>query len=85
MQFKFVGEDPSDAFGFMWYPGTVHDVTDDHAIRKLSNSVYFEAVGSPEPAPVDDMPEDKFEDYVKQPKRRGRPPNAVKVEDGDQN
>jgi hypothetical protein len=87
MRFKFIGSEHSEVFGFQWMTGTVHDVTDEHAIRKLSHNALFEAVdGAPvaEPAQAD-IPEDVFEDYVKQPKRRGRPPNAVKAEDGDQN
>lgn len=89
MKFKFVGAEPSEFFGFFWSCGVVHDVTDDHAIRKLSNSVLFEAVES---APVAELPKgeppveqetkEKFEDYVQQPKRRGRAP---KVNDGDAN
>lgn len=44
MKFRFIGQEPSGFFGFDWYPGTVHDVTDPHAIGKLSNSVLFEKV-----------------------------------------
>jgi hypothetical protein len=90
MRFKFIGSEHSEVFGFQWMTGTVHDVTDEHAIRKLSHNALFEAVDAApeaqaEPAPAD-IPEDVFEDYVKQPpKRRGRSPNAVKAEDGDQN
>jgi hypothetical protein len=89
MRFKFIGSEHSEVFGFQWMTGTVHDVTDEHAIRKLSHNALFEAVdGAPavEPAPTD-VPEDVFEDYVKEPpRRRGRPPKAVIEEDnGDQN
>ncbi len=45
MKFKFIGTEPSEFMGFQWYPGTEHDVTDEHAVRKLSNSVLFEKLG----------------------------------------
>lgn len=49
MKFKFVGTEPSDFMGFQWYPGTEHDVTDEHAIKKLSNSILFEKDASETP------------------------------------
>jgi len=49
MKFKFIGQEPSDFMGFQWYPGTEHDVTDEHAVRKLSNSVLFEKLGTDDP------------------------------------
>ena len=42
MKFRFTGQEPSDFMGFQWFPGTEHDVTDEHAIKKLSGSVLFE-------------------------------------------
>lgn len=44
MKFRFVGEQPSEVFGFKWYPGTEHDVTDAHAIGKLKINCFFEVV-----------------------------------------
>jgi hypothetical protein len=91
MQFKFIGTEPSEFFGFHWYPGVVHDVTDAHAIGKLSNSVLFEKfetavstvpVVETEAEPVEPEQKEPFDDYVQQPRRRGRPP---KVNDGNQN
>ncbi len=49
MKFKFIGTEPSDFMGFQWYPGTEHDVTDEHAVKKLSGSVLFECVSGAEP------------------------------------
>lgn len=49
MKFKFIGQEASEFMGFQWFPGTEHDVTDEHAIKKLSGSVLFEAVGGDEP------------------------------------
>lgn len=45
MKFKFIGSEPSEFMGFQWYPGTEHDVTDEHAVRKLSGSILFESLG----------------------------------------
>jgi hypothetical protein len=45
MKFKFIGREPSEFMGFEWFPGTEHDVTDEHAIKKLSNSILFEKAG----------------------------------------
>lgn len=45
MKFRYVGEEYTEWFGFKWMTGTEHDVTDAHAIGKLSNSVLFEKVG----------------------------------------
>ncbi|CCB64472.1 hypothetical protein [Hyphomicrobium sp. MC1] len=45
MKFKFIGEEQSEFMGFKWYPGTEHDVTDPHAVNKLSNSILFEKLG----------------------------------------
>jgi hypothetical protein len=46
MKFRYVGEEYSEWFGFKWMTGTEHDVTDEHAIKKLSGSVLFERVGA---------------------------------------
>jgi hypothetical protein len=61
MKFRYVGEEYTEWFGFKWMAGTVHDVTDEHAIGKLSNSVLFEKVGPSDPA-------------TEAPKRRARQP-----------
>jgi len=68
MKFKFIGSEPSEFMGFKWYPGTEHDVTDDHAIRKLSNSVLFEKDGT---------------ETNKEPKKRGAKPAQPVSDNGD--
>jgi hypothetical protein len=42
MKFRFIGHEPSDLYGFKWFPGTTHDVEDAHAVKKLSNHPMFE-------------------------------------------
>lgn len=65
MKFRFIGEEPTLIFGLQWIKGTVHDVTDDHAVRKLSGSVLWE----------------KVEGGGEEPKKRvGRPPKAAAPE-----
>lgn len=49
MKFRYVGEEYTEFFGFKWMTGTVHDVTDPHAVGKLSNSVLFEAADNAKP------------------------------------
>ncbi len=49
MQFRYIGEEYTEFFGFKWMTGTVNDVTDEHAVGKLSNSVLFETVEAAEP------------------------------------
>jgi hypothetical protein len=49
MKFRYVGEEYTEWFGFKWMTGTEHDVTDAHAIGKLSNSVLFEKADGDEP------------------------------------
>lgn len=54
MRFRYKGDEMCEWFGFQWIRGIEHDVTDDHAIGKLKNSVLFEAVDAkpaPSPAP----------------------------------
>jgi len=46
MKFRYIGEEYTEFFGFKWMHGTEHDVTDAHAVNKLSNSVLFEKVDS---------------------------------------
>lgn len=45
MKYRYVGDEYTEWFGFKWMTGTEHDVTDEHAVKKLSNSVLFERVG----------------------------------------
>jgi hypothetical protein len=63
MKFRYVGEEYTEWFGFKWMTGTEHDVTDAHAIGKLSNSVLFEKVGA--------------ETVSDEPKRKGGRPRNV--------
>lgn len=49
MKFRYVGDEYTEWFGLKWMTGTEHDVTDEHAIRKLSGSALFAKV---EAAPV---------------------------------
>lgn len=92
MQFRYIGEEYSEIFGFKWMSGTVHDVTDEHAVKKLSGSALFEAVTdvakprAPEPEPVlvdefDDLPD---EEPVAEPapkKKGGRSRKEVVIDD----
>lgn len=52
MKFKYIGDEYTEWFGFKWMQGTEHDVTDEHAIKKLSGSALFEALQTPIAAPV---------------------------------
>lgn len=76
MRFRYVGEEYTEWFGLKWMTGTEHDVTDEHAVSKLKNSVLFQAVeAAPHSAP----------EAAAAP-RRGRPRKVVEVEaesDGD--
>ena len=45
MRFRYIGEEPATFMGFQWIKGVEHDVTDEHAIKKLSGSCLFEKVG----------------------------------------
>lgn len=73
MRFRYVGEEYTEWFGFKWMTGTEHDVTDEHAVSKLKNSVLFQAVEAAPP----NAPEAAAQ-------RRGRPRKIVEVEaDGD--
>lgn len=68
MKFRYSGEVTDGImimYGLKWEAGAVHDVTDEQAIRKLSQNRFFEC--------VDGGVED-------QPKRRGRPPKAIQGE-----
>lgn len=47
MRFRYIGEEYTEWFGFKWMTGTVHDVTDEHAVKKLAGSALFEAVEEP--------------------------------------
>lgn len=66
MQFAFIGEEQeTTAFGLRFPRGVGVEVTDPHAVRKLTNSRFFASVvdGVEVLEPVE-------------PKRRGRPPKA---------
>lgn len=74
MRFRYVGEEYTEWFGFKWMTSTEHEVTDEHAVSKLNNSVLFQAVETePHSAPEVAAP------------RRGRPRKVVEIEadDGD--
>lgn len=65
-KFTFIGEEQeTTAFGLRFPRGVGVEVTDAHAVRKLTNNQYFAAVfdGVEVLEPVE-------------PKRRGRPPKA---------
>lgn len=55
--------------GFKWYPGTEHDVTDEHAVKKLSNSILFEKIDG--------------ESAEEPKKQRGRKPAQPVSDNGD--
>lgn len=84
MKFRYIGEEATEWFGFKWFPGTEHEVTDAHAISKLKNSILFEAAGEPVKAPVVAASAQVLEDLQppvevpQMPRRRG--PNKPKPE-----
>lgn len=49
MKFRYTGEEYTEWFGFKWKTGDVHDVTDEHAVKKLSGSALFEKLDKAEP------------------------------------
>jgi hypothetical protein len=62
VKFAYIGDEAeTDAFGLRFLPGEPVDVTDEHAIRKLSNNRFFCLV-------VDGV------EVIDAPKKRGRPP-----------
>ena len=66
MHFTYIGEESeTTAFGLRFPHGVGVEVTDAHAVRKLTNNPYFASVvdGVEVLEPVE-------------PKRRGRPPKA---------
>lgn len=67
-QFAFIGdEQETQVFGLVFPRGVAVEVTDSHAIRKLTNNQYFSQV-------FDGV---EVLDAVEQaPKRRSRPPKA---------
>jgi len=78
MQFKYIGGEFTEWFGFKWMNGTVHDVTDEHAIKKLSSSALFEQVQdvpvkAPKAVAVEVEAEAESEPVVEEPvKKRAR-------------
>lgn len=91
-KFRFIGDEPSDVFGFSWVHGTEHEVTDAHAVKKLTNNCFFETVESTHslpdtltelvssPAVLDDMQAPV--EVPQMPRRRGpnRPKPASEAE-----
>lgn len=51
MKFRYNGDEMSEVFGLQWIKGTVHDVTDAHAIKKLSHHHMFAVVEQAETKP----------------------------------
>jgi hypothetical protein len=52
MRFRYLGDkDEMVAFGYRFAGGNEPEVTDAHALRKLSGNRFFEAVDAGEPAP----------------------------------
>ena len=87
MKFRYIGADQTEWFGFEWHEGQVHDVTDEHAIRKLTNSVLFERVEEQSKPVLPPKLEEKIEEVLAEtqdveppqmpePRRRGRPPKV---------
>lgn len=67
MKFTFIGEEQENvAFGLRFPRGVGVEVTDAHAVRKLTNNRFFAAV-------FDGV---EVLEPVEEPKRRGRPPKA---------
>ncbi len=79
MKFRYKGDvHLENLLGFDWDHGTVHDVTDAYAIRKLTNNTtLFEAVGEvpaiASPAVLNDMLSAPVE-VPQMPKKRGPKP-----------
>ena len=79
MKFRYIGEEYTEWFGHKWITGTVNDVADEHAIRKLSGSVLFEKVEECS------VPEPVAETVAEQPKPRKQRKAAEVTVDGDTN
>ncbi len=69
MKFMYLGEGSTTIFGHTFKSGEAVEVTDEHAVKKLSRMTTLFAHDEAPPATAA-----KVED---QPKRRGRPPNAA--------
>lgn len=68
--FKYVGESPNGAFpmyGQDWKNGSINDVTDEVAIRKLSGNRFFERIDA--------------EVTIEQPKKKGKGPRKEVAHD----
>lgn len=50
MKFRYTGREMTEVFGLQWGTNTVHDVTDAHAIKKLTHNQFFELVDGPNEA-----------------------------------
>jgi hypothetical protein len=68
MRFMYLGDGTVEMFGHTFRAGEPVDVTDDHAIRKLSHNQFFTSDEAPA-------------DVAEAPKRRGRPPKVTNAED----
>lgn len=71
MRFMFLGEGSTTVFGLTFKAGEAVEVTDEHAIKKLTHNQFFASDEAPEA------------DATEQPKRRGRPPK-VRTDGEDQ-
>lgn len=67
MKFMYLGEGETKIFGYTFKAGEAVEVTDEHAVKKLSRMTTLFAHDEEKTAPA------KAEEP---PKRRGRPPNA---------
>lgn len=70
MRFMYLGEGSTTVFGHTFKAGEAVDVTDEHAIRKLTHNQFFAS----DEAPASEAP---ASDATKAPKRRGRPPKVT--------
>jgi hypothetical protein len=62
--FVYIGEEGTEAFGLRFHFNVPVEVSDPHAINKLSNNRFFTELV------------DGAEIVASEPKRRGRPPKA---------
>jgi len=87
MKFMYLGEGSTTIFGHTFKAGEAVEVTDAHAIKKLTQMTALFAHDEEQetPAKVEEAPKilrsEKIVEHVtateEAPKRRGRPPNAT--------
>jgi hypothetical protein len=65
MRFMYLGEGTVEMFGLTFKAGEPVEVTDEHAIKKLTHNQFFTSDEAP------------ASDAVEAPKRRGRPPKVT--------